>query len=60
MPKTDIPFTLRIPVGLHGQLRERALRERRSLNAIIVWLLERATENSAEVAWVANPPEEIE
>lgn len=57
MPSTDIPFTLRIPVGLNARLRDRAAKESRSLNWLIVWLLERSVSDDTgrvDAAWIAN------
>lgn len=40
---TQVRFLLRLPVALHQRLLLRATRDRRSMNSMIVWLLERLT-----------------
>ncbi|MFG3406106.1 toxin-antitoxin system HicB family antitoxin [Streptomyces sp. NPDC048142] len=49
---SDIRLTLRLPVDLHTRLTLHAKRERRSLNADLVYLLECALPT---VAGVADP-----
>lgn len=53
-PTTDIRFLLRLPAPLDERLRVIAIRERRSLNALIIWLLERAIDGRSGT-WIANP-----
>jgi plasmid stability protein len=41
MEEAPVSLNLRLPRDLHTRLKEQAARDRRSLNAEIVWLLDR-------------------
>jgi predicted HicB family RNase H-like nuclease len=57
MPNTDVQLTLRLPPGLHEKLSGQAKMDRRSLNTMIVWLLERALDSPEPGSWIANQKE---
>jgi len=50
MPETVIHFQIRMPPDLHERLASRAKREKRSVNALVVSILQAADEQDRSVA----------
>lgn len=48
-------INLRLPRDLHTRLKEQAARDRRSLNAEIVWLLDRGLAETETARQATNP-----